>query len=152
WWCVACAGLVAQLQYGNALLAKAGADPAPAAELTHSARRRVRFAFVLAVAGSTAVAFGWTLPNGAGSTGSTIAGLGLLATASILFILGALHIRSHAELVGEGLYESEALAGSVVSTEVAVENAEANLGLPPEWKPPISPPKPPEDDAPIPLS
>ncbi len=152
WWCVACAGLVAQLQYGDALLAKAGTDPADAADLSRSARWRVRVAFVVAVCGAVATALGWTLPRGDLASVIEVSGLLALGVASVIFIFAALRIRSHAELVGEGLYESDALAKRVVATEVAVERAESDLGLPPEWKPPPPPPKPPEDDAPIPLA
>ncbi|MCE2884610.1 MAG: hypothetical protein LW806_06910 [Planctomycetaceae bacterium] len=152
WWCVACAGLVAQLQYGDALLAKAGTDPSDAADLSRSARWRVRVAFLVAVGGAIATALGWTLPRGDLAHIIEVAGLLALGVASVVFIFAALRIRSHAELVGEGLYESDALAKRVVSTEVPVERAESDLGLPPEWKPPPSPPKPPDDDTPIPLS
>jgi len=152
WWCVSCAGLVAQLQYGDALLAKAGTDPADTADLSRSARWRVRVAFVVVVGGAIATALGWTLPRGDLASVIEVSGLLALGVASVIFIFAALRIRSHAELVGEGLFESTALAKRVVATEVAVERAESDLGLPPEWKPPPPPPKPPDDDAPIPLS
>jgi hypothetical protein len=152
WWCVACAGLVAQLRFGDALLAKAGTDASAATDLSRSARWRVRAAFLVAFAGAVATALGWMLPRGDLAHIIELAGLLSLGIASVVFIFAALRIRGHAELVGEGLYESEALAGSTVSTEVAVDSAEADLGLPPDWKPPPSTPKPPDDDAPIPLA
>jgi hypothetical protein len=157
WWCVACAGLVAQLAYGDALVRRAEGDMAAQTDLSRTARRLVRVAFAIAVVGAAAAGLGWRLPNGDLSDFVAFTGLLLLSAASLTFVVAALRIRSHAELVGESLFESDVLAKQTITMSVAAEKAESDLDLPRDWKPP--PPPPPrggrdddDDDAPIPLA
>ncbi|MFM1866691.1 MAG: hypothetical protein RL591_99 [Planctomycetota bacterium] len=152
WWCIACAGLVAQTQYAEALRVRAGAaDPDSAAQAA-KARRTIRVAFVIAVI----AAFGYFLASvSPGAIGDvlSVGSLVLFAVASVVFILAALEIRGHAEATGVALYSSPALAKAVLKKTVEISPSEAALQPPPN-RTPATPPKAndSDDDAPIPLA
>ncbi len=151
WWCIACAGLVAQLAYAEALRNRADAADPESAQQAAKAKRTIRVAFAIAVTAAF-ISFGAGIASGTVSYGLSIAAAVLLAVASAVFILAAFVVRSHAEATGEALYSSPALA-KAVATKTIVESDERPPSLPPDWKPPPPPsPKTPEDDEPIPLA
>jgi hypothetical protein len=152
WWCIACAGLVAQTQYAEALRVRAGAaDPDSAAQAA-KARRTIRVAFVLAVIAALSYFLASVSPGAIGDVLS-VGSLVLFAIASVVFILAALEIRGHAEATGVALYSSPALAKAVLKKTVEISPSEAALQPPPN-RTPATPPKAndSDDDAPIPLA
>jgi hypothetical protein len=152
WWCIACAGLVAQTQYAEALRIRAGAEDPDSAAQAAKARRTIRVAFVLAVIAAFGYFCASIAPVAIGNVLS-IGALVLLVVASVAFILAALEIRGHAEATGEALYSSPALAKAVVKKTVEVSPSEAALQSPPDRIPPTTrKANDSDDDAPIPLA
>ena len=152
WWCIACAGLVAQTQYAEALRIRAGAEDPDSAAQAAKARRTIRVAFVLAVIAAFGYFCASIAPVAIGNVLS-VGALVLLVVASVVFILAALEIRGHAEATGEALYSSPALAKAVVKKTVEVSPSEAALQSPPDRIPPTTrKANESDDDAPIPLA
>ncbi len=153
WWCVAAAGMGAQLRLGR-LIAENLIDRESLPTVGWARTLLgIRVSFLLVVLGACAM-FLATVVLKPDSTPAAICGVvGTLALlmAAIGFGACALFTRAYADIVAECIFESDAFRVRPRSRPFAVgENDVASPAQPPRNAP--RPPQPPDDDTPIPLA